>query len=247
MVIFLLSLVCGHCVHRAVVMGSDEYYAAKREAASRPCPLCGARATEDEFQVVAPSEGVEAAREGRVPWNRPRSRPDRFFAGFGDAGAAQPFRRGAFAESLRRQVRDEALSLRTSDYQALSKAFQSLYGLQLGIEAFQAGDPSRALVWLEQTVEVLQDPADLAFAYAHIGLARDSLGDVDAAVAAFRSVHRRPGAAPALRGVAAYYLGVHAESTGRRDESRRLFAEATRDAPPELAAQARRRLSGRPR
>jgi hypothetical protein len=215
--VFVLSHRCGHCVHRQVVSGAAQYESAKRGCVGKPCPVCGTRpGAEDDLQMVAPDDQVDAVGRGLLPW-------DRTGGSTGHTVAHDAFERGDFAQSLRRQMSARAGAARKAEFHALSRAFAALLGFQLGNEAYEQGNFERARVWLEAAAEAVQEPTALAACHLYLGLTRVELGDLRGAAGAFDAAATRPDADPVIRAIAADQLGTTRKVLGDVPAARAAF------------------------
>jgi tetratricopeptide (TPR) repeat protein len=220
--VFVLSHRCGHCVHHQVVMSDDEYEACWRRCVGVPCPVCGARAREEDIQIVVPDTDYNAINDGSFPWGK-ANRPAANFAGFAGTGPEPAFERGEFAKTLRRQMYGQAKRSRKDEYERISKAFAKLVGFQFGHAAFEAGDFARAVLWLERAVPALDEPTHAAGACLYLGLARVELGEVRKAEAAFRGAVDPADVDPVIRSAAADQLGSARKQLGNIAGARTAF------------------------
>ena len=235
--IFVLSHRCGHCVHHQVVMGPDEYQALKARCVGRPCPVCGDRPrAEEDLQLVAPREHVDAAADGTGPWGNVL-RPTADFAGFGSDGPGRQFTRGAFASSLRDKMYGQAASARKAEHEALSRAFTTLLAAQIGIDAHQHGEHAKAVLWLERAAPVAKTPSEVAAVRLHLGLSLIELGEPGRAEAALRGAIEQTGADPVFRSAAARQLGNVRKELGDLAGARAAFQLAIDLGIPEFAAE----------
>ncbi|GIE94383.1 hypothetical protein Ari01nite_18480 [Paractinoplanes rishiriensis] len=215
--VFVLSHRCGHCVHRQVVTGVAQYETAKRGCVGKPCPVCGTRPrAEDDLQMVAPDDQVDAVGRGMLPW-------DRSAGSVGHTVAHDAFARGDFAQSLRQQMSSRAGAARKAEFQALSTAFAGLLGFPIGNEAYERRDFGRALVWLTVAAAAVRHPTEVAACHLYLGLTRAELGDLRAAATAFDTAAARTDADPVVRAIAADQLGTTRKALGDLPAARAAY------------------------